>query len=156
MSTVNTIVVGGTKGIGKVISNILKKRGDNLITISRNSKHQNNINIDLLKGRSHINKMLDDFFAARFMPLQIPEFSFVKVKSILLFFKYSNVPSEPIFTCGIISCLYLEFLVMLSMHNFKYFKLFRVGIIIENILLRLFPNNKIFRFYIKCLTYYQI
>ena len=34
----NSIVIGGTKGIGSVISSTLKKRGDKLFILSRNSK----------------------------------------------------------------------------------------------------------------------
>ena len=48
MSKKNTLIIGGSKGIGGVISKYLKKRGDKIYTISRNiSENNKNIKLDL-------------------------------------------------------------------------------------------------------------
>ncbi len=57
----NSIVIGGTKGIGSVVSNILKKRGDKVYTVSRTSNSDKNIKIDLLKGKDEIYKKIHNF-----------------------------------------------------------------------------------------------
>ena len=47
-----SVIVGGTRGIGSVISTTLKKRGDKLLIFSRNAKKKlNNFKIDLLKKK---------------------------------------------------------------------------------------------------------
>jgi NAD(P)-dependent dehydrogenase (short-subunit alcohol dehydrogenase family) len=62
MNKKKSLVIGGTKGIGKVITSHLKRRGDIVYTASRSSKNKNNIQIDLLKGKIHINNCLKNFF----------------------------------------------------------------------------------------------
>ena len=48
MKKKTSIIFGGSKGIGSVISKILKKRGDKLYVVSRTGKNfSNNLNIDL-------------------------------------------------------------------------------------------------------------
>ncbi len=59
----NSLIIGGTKGIGKVISEVLGKRGDNIYTASRNSKNKNNINLDLLNNKDYICKQMEKFFS---------------------------------------------------------------------------------------------
>ena len=57
-----SIVVGGTRGIGKVITEVLKKRGDNVYVVSRSSsKSKNHININLLDPKD-INYKIKNFF----------------------------------------------------------------------------------------------
>ena len=58
----NSLIVGGTKGIGKVISSVLEKRGDNIFTVSRNTRKKNNITLDLLSNKQQICKQLEYFF----------------------------------------------------------------------------------------------
>ena len=58
----NSLIVGGTKGIGKVISSVLEKRGDNIFTVSRNTRKKNNITLDLLSNKEQICKQLEYFF----------------------------------------------------------------------------------------------
>ena len=49
MTKKKTIVIGGTKGIGSVITKILKLRGDEIYTFSRNGKNTlKNLQLDLL------------------------------------------------------------------------------------------------------------
>ena len=49
MKRKTSIVFGGSKGIGSVISKVLKKRGDKLYVVSRRGNNfSNNVNIDLL------------------------------------------------------------------------------------------------------------
>ena len=52
----------------------------------------------------------------------------------LIFFeiKYSSVSSAPSLMWGIISCSNLEFFLILEIQIFKYGRLLKVGIIIEN------------------------
>ncbi len=60
-----TIVIGGTKGIGKTITQTLRKRGDNVITISRNRKIKNNISLDLSCDKEEIKKILSNYLNKR-------------------------------------------------------------------------------------------
>ena len=46
MST--SVIVGGTRGIGSVVSGVLRDRGDRVITLSRRKKNdENHISVDL-------------------------------------------------------------------------------------------------------------
>ena len=57
-----SLVVGGTKGIGKVIVNKLKKRGDKIYTLSRSKEKKNNhFSLDLLGDLSELNKIKKKF-----------------------------------------------------------------------------------------------
>ena len=68
----NSIVIGGTKGIGSVISSTLKKRGDKLFILSRNSKKKiNNFKIDLLKKNE-----ISQFFNNKFSKTKIDNLIF--------------------------------------------------------------------------------
>ena len=58
-----SVIVGGTRGIGSVISTTLKKRGDKLLIFSRNAKKKlNNFKIDLLK-KNEINQFFNNKFS---------------------------------------------------------------------------------------------
>ncbi len=49
MKRKTSIVFGGSRGIGSVISKVLKKRGDKLYVVSRRGNNfSNTVNIDLL------------------------------------------------------------------------------------------------------------
>ena len=49
MSKKKSIIIGGTNGIGSVIAKILKLRGDEIYTFSRNGKNKSkNLKLDLL------------------------------------------------------------------------------------------------------------
>ena len=62
----NTLIFGGTKGIGKVIAKHLKLRGDNIINFARSISENKNIKIDLsnnyhsqfLKKINYIKKLI--------------------------------------------------------------------------------------------------
>lgn len=63
MKTTNSIIFGGTKGIGKIISKTLSERGDRVITASRKKiKDRSHLTIDLSTGEKEIKKYLSDFF----------------------------------------------------------------------------------------------
>lgn len=58
-----SIIIGGTKGIGKIITKTLSKRGDYIITASRkNSSQKNHLSIDLSDGKKKIKDTIDSFF----------------------------------------------------------------------------------------------
>lgn len=53
MSKKNSLIIGGSKGIGSIISKYLRKRGDKIYTISRNSsENKKNIKLDLSNNKS--------------------------------------------------------------------------------------------------------
>ncbi len=58
-----SIIVGGTRGIGKVISKTLHKRGDKIITLSReNLKNKTHIAVDLSLEDSIIKNSISKYF----------------------------------------------------------------------------------------------
>ena len=62
MKRKTSIVFGGSRGIGSVISKILKKRGDKLYVVSRRGNNfSNNVNIDLL-DEEDIRQKLKELF----------------------------------------------------------------------------------------------
>ena len=70
-----TIVVGGTRGIGKVVSELLSQRGDSIYTISRRKiKNENHLSLDLsnekkvklLKKRLKSKKIKNLIFCQRY------------------------------------------------------------------------------------------
>jgi NAD(P)-dependent dehydrogenase (short-subunit alcohol dehydrogenase family) len=55
-----SLIIGGTKGIGSVISASLNKRGDNVFTVSRNKNgHKNHIQCDITKTCKNITSTID-------------------------------------------------------------------------------------------------
>ena len=52
-----TIIVGGTRGIGKTITKIINKRGDDYVTLSRRKKIHNHIQFDLLNFEKSLNNL---------------------------------------------------------------------------------------------------
>ena len=57
-----SLIIGGTKGIGSVITKTLKKRGDKIITVSRSKlKNTNHISLDL-NDLANINSIKQKFF----------------------------------------------------------------------------------------------
>ena len=63
MQNTITIVFGGTKGIGKVISKTLSKRGDLVITSSRtNLNKQSHLSIDLSSKKPRIKSCISRYF----------------------------------------------------------------------------------------------
>lgn len=62
MKKKNSLIVGGSKGIGSVIASILKKRGDSIFILSRNRiKNSNHIQADLLDKKALKIKLLQKF-----------------------------------------------------------------------------------------------
>jgi len=56
-----SLIIGGTKGIGSVISSSLRKRGDDVYTVSRNkSKYKNHIQCDIAKSCKCITSAIDN------------------------------------------------------------------------------------------------
>ena len=63
MQKIISIIFGGTKGIGKVISKTLSKRGDSVITASRKiSKKKSHLSIDLSSEKSKIQSSISKYF----------------------------------------------------------------------------------------------
>ena len=63
MQKIISIIFGGTKGIGKVISKTLSKRGDSVITASRkSSKIKSHLSIDLGSEKSKIQSSISKYF----------------------------------------------------------------------------------------------
>ena len=62
MSKKKSIIIGGTKGIGSVIAKILKLRGDEIYTFSRNGKNKSkNLKLDLLNEDQIKNNFTKNF-----------------------------------------------------------------------------------------------
>lgn len=55
-----TIVIGGTNGIGKIITSYLRQRGDKVYTISRKSNTNSNFKIDLSMPDDKLKEILKD------------------------------------------------------------------------------------------------
>ena len=58
-----SLIIGGTKGIGSVISSQLKKEGDIVYTLSRSSRRINNLNIDLSMDSGVVQDQLTKFIS---------------------------------------------------------------------------------------------
>jgi 3-oxoacyl-[acyl-carrier protein] reductase len=96
----NTLIFGGTKGIGLVVAKYLKLRGDNIIHFSRNvSENKKNIKIDLsnelsiansLKKINYIKKIDNIIFSQRYRGVdwredfQVSVFSIDQILKILI------------------------------------------------------------------------